>query len=164
MDPWSAHCSVTIVIHTIQQGHVVGTSFALPGGLCRPLLEALESRPTDASFNAALILTHLRGDKGVAAPSLLKNWEMKRCMSWSFSTESKLFVLDGCKPAKTWFDWCSVWPLHSRSGCLLKLSLLLVSWEWGCIESMAVSIDVKLPTGKLCRRKRYLILFSLRVS
>jgi hypothetical protein len=28
-----------------------------------------------------LILTHLRGDKGVVAPSLLNILEMKRCMS-----------------------------------------------------------------------------------
>ena len=73
-------CSVTTVIHTIQQGHIVGTSLGLPRGLCRPLLEALESRPTDASFNAALILTHLRGDKAVAG-SVLKILEMKRSMS-----------------------------------------------------------------------------------
>jgi len=143
---WSTLCSVTTAIHTIQQGHIVGTSLGLPRGLCRLLLEALESLPTDASFNAALILTHLRGDKGVVAP-LLKILDMKLCMSWSFSTESKLFVLDGWKLVTTWCDCISVWLLYSRSDWLLKLSLLLVSWKWGC--DVYVSVDAKLPTEKL---------------
>jgi len=102
--------------------HIIGTSLGLGGLQCGPLLEVLESLPTDANFNAALILTHLRGESGVDAPSLFEILEMKFCTSSSHEFKSKLFVLDGWNPVTNCCNCIVVGPWHCCSEWLLKLS------------------------------------------
>lgn len=128
----------------LKSAHGIGTSLGLGGLQCGPLLESL---PTDASFNAALILTHLRGESGVDAPPLLEIWEMKFCMSSSHEFKSKLFVLDGWHPVTNCCNCVDVWPLH----CCSEWSLFVGSWNGDCISDMTTSVDDKLWTGKpLC--------------
>ena len=118
---WSGVSSFITSIQTSWKAHIVGTSLGLGAGQCGPLLEILESLPTDASLNATLILNHLRGESGIAALSLLGIWEMKFCMRSSHELESKLFVRD-VNPVTTCCGCIIFSPLYRWSHWLLEFS------------------------------------------